>query len=101
MYFNDFAMDINRNNYETFFLLYLDRELKPADRQEVEKFLSENVDLQREFTVLQKTVLLPAETVFEKKESLLREEEKRRIVPLYRARIAAAVVFLILGSWYI
>jgi hypothetical protein len=101
MYFNDLVMDIKRNNYETFFLLYLDRELGPADMQEVEKFLSENKDLQKEFINLQKTVFLPVEIVFEQKESLLREEKKRRIVPLYPVRIAAAVAFLILGSWYI
>ena len=49
MYFKDSAMDINRNNYETSFLLYLDRELNPAEMLEVEKFLSENADLQKEF----------------------------------------------------
>src|ERR1700676_2972678 len=95
------AMDINRNNYETFFLLYLDRELNPAEMQEVDKFLTENTDLQKEFALLQQTIFLPTEVVFDQKESLLREEEKRRILPLYRMRIAAAVALLILGGWLI
>jgi len=94
-------MEINRNNYETFFLLYLDRELNPLERQDVEKFLGENADLQKEFLLLQQTILTPAETVFEQKELLFREEEKRRIVPIYWLRIAAAVAILVLGSWLI
>jgi len=94
-------MEINRNNYETFFLLYLDRELNPPERQDVEKFLGENADLQKEFLLLQQTILIPAESVFEQKELLFRKEEKRRIVPLYWLRIAAAVAVLILGSWLI
>jgi hypothetical protein len=93
-------MDINRNNYETFFLDYLDRELSPADRQSVEKFISENADLQKEFLLLQQTILSPADIVFEPKASLFREEDKRRVVPFYRTRVAAAVAVLILGSWY-
>ena len=94
-------MEINRNNYETFFLLYLDRELNLTERQDVEKFLGENADLQKEFLLLQKTILIPAETLFEQKDLLFRKEEKRRIVPLYWLRIAAAVAILVLGSWLI
>jgi hypothetical protein len=101
MYFKDQEMEINRNNYETFFLLYLDRELNPSETQEVEKFLDENADLQKEFAWLQKTILVPAETIFEQKDLLLRQEEKRRIVPLYWMRAAAAIAVLILGSWLI
>lgn len=94
-------MEINRINYEKFFLLYLDRELSPAEIQEVDNFLRENADLQKEFLQLQKTVFIPEEIVFENKELLLRKEEKRRVVPFYRMRIAAAVAGLILGSWFI
>jgi hypothetical protein len=101
MYFKDQKMEINRNNYETFFLLYLDRELSPPERQDVEKFLGENADLQKEFLLLQQTILIPAETIFEQKELLFRKEEKRRVVPLYWLRIAAAVAVLVLGSWLI
>ena len=52
-------MEINRNNYESFFLLYLDRELNPSEMAEVEKFLDENADLQKEFSLLQQTILVP------------------------------------------
>ena len=94
-------MEINRINYEKFFLLYLDRELDPTEIQEVDNFLRENADLQKEFLQLQKTVFVPEEIVFENKELLLRREEKRRVIPFYRMRIAAAIAGLILGSWFI
>ena len=94
-------MDINRNNYETFFLLCLDKELGPAEMKQVEIFLIENADLQKEFYNLQQTILMPGDMVFERKETLLRVKEKRRIVPLYWVRIAAAIVVLITGSWFV
>ena len=94
-------MNIDRNNYETYFLNYLDGELKPADRQAVEKFLDENADLQKEFAILRQTILNPAEIVFDRKELLFREEKKIRIVPFYRVRMVAAVALLVAGSWFI
>jgi len=94
-------MEINRNNYETFFLLYLDRELNPSEMSEVEKFVNDNADLQKEFSLLHQTVLIPIETVFDQKELLYRREEKRRVIPIYWTRIAAAVAVLVLGGWLI
>jgi hypothetical protein len=99
MYFKEKVMEINRNNYETFFLLYLDRELNPSEISEVDTFLSENADLQKEFSLLRQTIMIPGEAIFDHKELLFREEEKRRVVPFYRTRIAAAVAALILGGW--
>ena len=92
-------MEINRNNYETFFLLYLDRELNPSEMSDVEKFVAENVDLQKEFSLLRQTILVPAPIVFDQKELLFRKEDKRRVIPIYWTRIAAAVVVLVIGSW--
>ena len=94
-------MDINRNNYETFFLLYLDGELAPVDKQAVESFLSENADLQKEFILLQQTIFSPEEMVFEPKELLFRKEEKRRVVPIYWVRIAASIAVLLTAGWFI
>jgi hypothetical protein len=93
-------MDINRNNYETYFLLYLDGELPLADRLAVEKFLSVHSDLQREFVLLQQTILQPADILFDHKESLLRKEEKRRVIPVYWMRRAAVIALLLAGSWF-
>ncbi len=94
-------MEINRNNYETFFLLYLDRELSAPEMSEVEKFVAENADLQKEFSLLRQTVLVPVQMVFDQKELLFRKEDKRRVIPIYWTRIAAAVAVLIVGSWLI
>src|SRR5450432_3159163 len=101
MYFNDLTMDINRNNYETFFLLYLDGELGPVDKQAVESFLNENSDLQKEFILLQQTIFSPEEMIFEHKELLFRKEEKRRVVPIYWVRIAASIAVLLTAGWFI
>jgi hypothetical protein len=101
MYFKEQDMDINRNNCETFFLLYLDRELNPSEMSGVEKFLSENADLQREFSLLQQTILIPSQAIFDQKELLFRKEEKRRAIPMYWTRIAAAVAVLFFSGWLI
>ena len=45
-------MIINRDNYENFFLLYVDGELCAADRKAVEDFAAENEDLQKELEIL-------------------------------------------------
>jgi hypothetical protein len=100
MYFKEQVMEINRNNYETFFLLYLDRELNPSEMSEVEKFVDENADLQKEFSLLRQTILIPAHTEYDHKELLFRKEEKRKVIPIYWTRIAAAVAVLVLGSWF-
>src|SRR5712672_2443063 len=100
MYFKEQVMEINRNNYETFFLLYLDRELNPSEMSDVEKFVSENADLQQEFSLLRQTILVPSPIIFDQKELLFRKEDKRRVIPFYWTRIAAAVAVLVFGSWF-
>jgi len=52
-------MNINRNNYEEYFLLYADNELTATERKVVEIFLQENVDLKEEFLMIQMTVNSP------------------------------------------
>src|ERR1700722_8567716 len=101
MYFKESDMDINRNNYETSFLLYLDRELGPADMQDVEKFLTENPDLQKEFVLLQQTIFQPEHIKYDQKELLFHKEQKRRVIPLYWTRIAASVIFLMAMGGFI
>ena len=50
-------MNINRNNYEEYFLLYVDNELSSVDREAVEVFVMQNTDLRVELNMLQDTVL--------------------------------------------
>jgi hypothetical protein len=66
-------MNINRNNYEEFFLLYIDNELCVQEKNAVDVFLKENPDLQEEMLMLQQSVLIPDEAVFADKQSLLKQ----------------------------
>lgn len=50
-------MQINRTNYENFFLLYVDGELSAAEMQSVERFALENSDLGSELDALLETKL--------------------------------------------
>lgn len=67
-------MTINRNNYEEFFLLYVDNELSAREKNAVDVFLTENPDLQEEMLMLQQSILIPDDAVFTDKESLLKPE---------------------------
>lgn len=65
-------MNINRNNYESFFLLYIDNELSVAEKLAVDNFIQVNPDLEEEFIMLQQTVLKADEVEFGNKESLFK-----------------------------
>ncbi len=66
-------MFINRNNYEDFFLLYADGELRADEREAVEIFIEENEDLRIELEMLKALVLPIEELVFIDKSFLYKE----------------------------
>ena len=68
-------MNINRDNYETFFLLYVDNELSAPERNALELFIRENADLQEELGMLQLSTIEPEAIVFKGKSSLFKTEK--------------------------
>ncbi|HTE24489.1 anti-sigma factor family protein [Flavitalea sp.] len=70
-------MNINRDNYEEFFVLYIDKELNPAERAAVENFVKQNPDLEREMEMLEQTILpLDEMETFGNKDVLFRKENE-------------------------
>jgi len=84
-------MEINRNNYEEYFLLYADNELSPTEKKVVEIFLQENIDLKEEFLMIKMTINSPEKEVklidksfLSKKEpSFINENNYQEIFVLY------------------
>jgi len=71
---------INRDNYEEFFLMYVDGELSTTDKETVEAFVQLHPDLQEELAMLQQTVLLPeGDIVFADKNLLFKHAESNNI----------------------
>lgn len=67
-------MNITRHNYEEYFLLYVDNELSPFDRNAVEVFVQDNPDLRKELLMFQQSVLhIDKRMLFDDKASLLKD----------------------------
>ncbi|HYE56086.1 MAG TPA: hypothetical protein VD996_14655 [Chitinophagaceae bacterium] len=68
-------MNINRYNYEEYFLLYVDNELTKAERLEVEAFVQNNPDLEEELIMLKQSKLKPDAFIqFPGKSALIKPE---------------------------
>ena len=65
-------MNINRNNYEEYFLLYADNELCAADKDIVAAFVADNPDLKEELQMLLQTITTADDIVYSDKDSLLK-----------------------------
>ena len=66
--------NINRYNYETFFLLYVDNELSAVEKNSVDEFVQSNPDLGEELAMLFQTVLQKDDILLNKKMSLYKKE---------------------------
>lgn len=68
-------MNIDRHNYEEYFILYWDNELPDDQRRLVEHFVNQNPDLQEEFNLLGQSHFTPDENLcLENKEFLYKED---------------------------
>ncbi len=66
-------MNINRNNYETFFILYIDNELSVQEKNAVDVFIQQNPDLKEELAMFQQSVVVPEAISFSGKDGLLKK----------------------------
>ncbi|MES1216938.1 MAG: hypothetical protein ABUT20_15590 [Bacteroidota bacterium] len=65
-------MNIDRHNYEEYFILYMDNELGQDERREVEDFVQKHPDLKEELELLLQYKMVPdASIVFAEKEELM------------------------------
>ena len=72
-------MNIDRHNYEEYFILYWDNELTDEQKQLVKQFVQQNADLEDEFNLLGQTHFTPDENIsLPNKESLVKEEYANR-----------------------
>jgi anti-sigma factor RsiW len=93
---------ISLTNHEEQFLLYVDNELHPSEKEKVETFVLQHPALQDGFTLLKQTRLEPEHIVFADKQLLYREEKKERPVFYFgwqRIAIAAALIGLVVLIW--
>ncbi len=74
-------MKINKQNYESYFLSYIDKELSLIDKKEVELFIQENPVYAHELKILKQTVLGAEEIIFEDKVTLYRLEAMEASLP--------------------
>jgi anti-sigma factor RsiW len=93
--FRNEAAEINLQNHEEQFLLYVDNELDEVSKEKVETFVLQHPALQESFTLLKQTRLEPEAIVFSDKSSLYRKEEKENPVFYLRwQRIAVAAALI-------
>ncbi len=93
--------EINAGNYEEWFFLYIDNELTPQQRMDVETWVADQPGYAAELQVLQHTRLQPdTSIVFPDKQSLYRTETRVRTIVWRRIAIAASLILAIgTGTW--
>jgi hypothetical protein len=75
-------MKINLQNYESYFLSYIDKELALTEIREVEQFINENPALKDALTVLAQTKLTAEPIIYQEKALLYRHEAMEANLPV-------------------
>ena len=74
-------MSINKNNYENYFLLYIDQELAASDQAAVKNFVQANPEYAAELANLEKTKMVPDTIRYANKAFLYRLPEIEATLP--------------------
>lgn len=74
---------INLLNYETFFLLYADGELSPAEQESVLEFVKQHPSLEEEFNLIGRLTLKPGKDLVKMDKSILKKEMLEDLDSLY------------------
>jgi hypothetical protein len=97
-------MNINKNNYEEYFINYIENELSDAERKAVELFVAENIDLKNELELFESTKLEADEKIiFTNKNELFKKEETKIIAWKWNLNtwaIAAMLVLAVGTGWW-
>ena len=80
-------MNINRHNYEEFFLLYVDEELSAEQKATVDLFIRQNPDLAFELDALLQTKLIEEPLISFDKSILYKPENTEITVPAYEEQL--------------
>jgi hypothetical protein len=82
-------MQLNEFTYETIFLLYIDKELSPKERLEVETFISDNPSYASEMEALKATILSAENIPYAFKENLKQQDFDQDWNPTYSTILKA------------
>ena len=80
-------MQLNESTYETIFLLYIDKELSPKERLEVEAFIADNPSYALEMEALKATVLSSDNIQYPFKENLKHQDWNPTYSTILKANI--------------
>ena len=78
-------MKISKNNYESFFIDYLDGNLSDSQIREIEAFLMNHDDLREEFEGLEKILLKPDNIKYDLLEFLIKQKRQGKKIAAYGA----------------
>ena len=83
---------INLLNYETFFLLYADGELSPAEQESVLEFVQQHPSLEEEFKLIGRLTLKPGKDLVKMDKSILKKEIVEDLETLYAFEPDLAII---------